>query len=48
MVKIAVFKGKELIKCGEKQFNGITKEVQTLAKQVAIRNKGYYTRIIPA
>lgn len=47
--KIAVFSGKDtIIKCGNQRFASISKEAQTLAKQVAQRNKGYYVRIIPA
>ena len=49
MFKIAVMNGKDtIIKVGKQRFAAITKDVQTLAKQVAMRNKGYYTRIIPA
>ena len=49
MYKITVFNYKRaIVKSGEKRFDTITKEVQALAKQVAMRNKGYYTRIIPA
>ena len=49
MFKIVVMNGKDtIIKVGNQRFAAITKDVQTLAKQVAMRNKGYYTRIIPA
>jgi len=49
MFKIVVMRGKDtIIKCGQKRFETITKDVQSLAKQVASANKGCYTRIIPA